>query len=203
MTTAYPLAWPDGWPRTKIPVDGRYRFKRPGARGWSEPWTFVPARDALIEEMGRVSGLSNGVISSNFPIGKNGPRDDKRPADQAIAIYFARRGKPYVMACDRYLRAEDNMRSLTLAIEAMRQLERHGGGVMMERAFEGFAALAAPSEEPWWTVLGVTATATRAEIEAAWRKLAAANHPDRGGSDVAMARINTARDRALAERGDG
>lgn len=205
MTTAYPLAWPNGWPRTKAAamVDGRGQFKRPSARGWREPWDFAPARDALIEQIWMLPGITSAVISSNFPVGKNGPRGDtKRPDDQSIAIYFTRRGKPFVMACDRYFRAEENMRSLALALEAMRTLERHGGGFMMEKAFEGFVALAAPSEEPWWTVLQIAATAGRADIEAAWKRLAVANHPDRGGSDAAMARINTARDRALAERGD-
>ena len=48
------------------------------------------------------------------------------------------------MACDRFDNAAANMRSLGLAIEAMRQLERHGVGTMMERAFTGFVALPAP-----------------------------------------------------------
>jgi hypothetical protein len=202
MTEAYPLRWPDGWPRTKPSAitDGRSRFVRPG----SGYWTFAPARDALITEVWRLPEIKSVVISSNFAPGRDGPSArGPRPVDQAIALYFTRRGKPFVMACDRYSRAEENMRSLALAIEAMRQLERHGGGFMMERAFDGFAVLPPPSEEPWWVVLQVARTATRADIEAAWRKLAAANHPDRGGSDAAMARINTARDRALAERADG
>jgi hypothetical protein len=48
------------------------------------------------------------------------------------------------MACDRFDNAAANMRSLGLAIEAMRQLERHGGGAMMEKAFSGFVALPPP-----------------------------------------------------------
>ena len=54
------------------------------------------------------------------------------------------------MARDAYKTVAGNMRSLTLAIEAMRQLERHGGSTMMERAFQGFAAIAPPDwKKPW------------------------------------------------------
>lgn len=43
-------------------------------------------------------------------------------------------------------------------------------------------------------VLGVSAQATKAEIQAAYIRLMQAAHPDRGGSDWLAARINQARD---------
>ena len=89
------------------------------------------------------------------------------------------------------------MRSLGLAIEAMRQLERHGGGTMMERAFSGFAAL--PPPRSCWDILGVPVGSSRAVIEKAFRERAPAAHPDRGGSNADMAELNAARDRALRE----
>lgn len=198
MTEAYPLTWPEGWPRTPRAdrKDGRNSFKRPGSRGWNEPWTFAAARDALLEEAWR-HGPTSVTLSSNFQPGRAGPVEGKRrPDDEGVAIYFQRKGKPYVMACDRYHDAEGNMRSLALALEALRQLERHGGGTMMERAFAGFAALPAPKR--WWEVLGCPSNASRAEIEAAHRAKARTAHPDAGGSDAAMAELNTARDAALA-----
>jgi hypothetical protein len=199
MTEAYPLAWPEGWPRTlradqkqgwaafKRQVDnGRYRS--------GQAWTFAAARDALLEEVWKHKPQSV-TLSSNFQPGKNGPVEGrKRPDDEAVAIYFQRKGKPYVMACDRYGDAEGNMRSLALALEAMRQLERHGGGTMMERAYEGFAALPAPKR--WWEILGVAPDATTPEVESAHRAKARAAHPDAGGSDAAMAELNAARDQA-------
>ena len=43
-------------------------------------------------------------------------------------------------------------------------------------------------------VLGVDATASREEIEAAYRDLIVKNHPDHGGSDWIAAQLNQARD---------
>lgn len=197
MTEAYPLAWPDGWPRTPEAdrKDGRSSFKRPGARWAREPWTFTAARDALLEEVWRHRPTSV-VLSSNFQPGKNGPVEGRRrPDDEGVAVYFQRNGKPYVMASDRYHDAEGNMRSLTLALEAMRQLERHGGGTMMERAYEGFAALPAPKRPH--EILGVRADATEAEIKAAWRVRIADHHPDRGGTQAGASEVNAARDAML------
>jgi curved DNA-binding protein CbpA len=42
----------------------------------------------------------------------------------------------------------------------------------------------------------------RDDIERAYRRLAMERHPDKGGSDAAMAELNAARDEALQELGD-
>ena len=119
----------------------------------------------------------------------------RRPEDQGVAIYFERNGKPYVIACDRFRDAEGNMRSMALALDAMRQLERHGGGVMMEKAFSGFIALPAPPKPH--QVLGIAPDASTAEIRAAWRRQIAEHHPDQGGSEARAAELNAARDAML------
>ncbi|MDB5552163.1 MAG: hypothetical protein JWL86_2147, partial [Rhizobium sp.] len=67
------------------------------------------------------------------------------------------------------------------------------------QAFAGYQAL--PSPEQWWEVLGVARNADIVQIEAAYRALAARSHPDRGGSDSAMARLNVARDAGRAANG--
>ncbi|AOG03151.1 J domain-containing protein [Bosea sp. RAC05] len=53
-----------------------------------------------------------------------------------------------------------------------------------------------PPRRGWWTTLGVSPDATIEEVNRAWRKLTAIHHPDRGGSDDAMAKVNVARDEA-------
>jgi hypothetical protein len=49
-----------------------------------------------------------------------------------------------VMARDGFSSVAGNLRSLAMAIEGLRQLERHGGSLVLERAFEGFRAIAPP-----------------------------------------------------------
>lgn len=198
---AYPLAWPDGWPRTPLAErkHGASAFKRQRdtGRGWrqGEAWTFAAARDALLEEVWRHSP-SSVTLSTNFQPGKNGPTEGKRrPAEEGVAVYFQRRGKPIVMACDRYHDAEGNMRSLTLALEALRQLERHGGGVMMEKAYDGFVALPAPKRPH--EILGVVPDASPEEVRRAWRMKIADAHPDQNGTHAAAAEVNAARDAML------
>lgn len=47
-------------------------------------------------------------------------------------------------------------------------------------------------------LLGVRAVTTRDEVRAAYRRLAADMHPDRGGSDARLAALTEARDLILA-----
>jgi curved DNA-binding protein CbpA len=53
------------------------------------------------------------------------------------------------------------------------------------------------------TILGLGPTATLAEIKRAFRRLALATHPDRGGSAAAFIRIKWAHDEALERRASG
>jgi hypothetical protein len=201
VTTAYPLAWPSGWPRTPVAERGKgWHFREREKVAGTRLVTFVTARDKLYRELERL-GAESVVISCNHkPGARRMPIEAARaPADDAIAVYFSLNGKQLVMACDRYQSAAANMTSVRLAIEAMRQLERHGGGTMMNKAFEGFEALPAPGSIHWAHILGVPQTARRDDIERAFREKAREIHPDRGGSSAGMAELNLARERALRE----
>ena len=69
----------------------------------------------------------------------------------------------------------------------------------MHEAFAGHVALPAP--EQWWQVLGLTAAAPVELIQRRYRELVRSAHPDTGGSEAAMARLNAARDEGLKARG--
>lgn len=193
---AYPLQWPDGWPRTP-------QYKRESDRKFGGPvygLTVGRARDQLVAELQRLKAR-NIVISSNIALRRDGlPYSDQRRIDDpGVAVYFSLRQKPMVMARDAYTSVAGNLRSLTLAIEAMRQLERHGGSTMMERAFSGFAALTPPDwKKPWRQVFGVPAD-WRGDITALYREKARNRHPDAGGNDTLMAELNVAYEEAKRE----
>lgn len=206
MTEAYPLQWPEGWPRT--PLDQRdrgYQFKEriQSDKAWQQHKlvSFPTARDKLYDELKRL-GASHVVVSTNHQPDRYGiPTERSRVQDHGVAVYFQYEGRAMAMACDRFDGAAANMRSLGLAIEAMRQLERHGGGQMMERAFAGFAALPAPSAaRQWWDVLEVRRDSSLDAIRANYRRLTVDHHPDRGGEPGRMAEINAAWDQAQKEK---
>lgn len=192
MTIAFPLQWPDGWPRTKAADRKSARFQT----------TWAKTLEKLAREI-KLLGGTPPIISSNVNLRRDGfPYADMaqdRIADPGVAVYFTMRNKPRVMARDAHPTMHENLHSLALTIEAMRAIERHGGALMMERAFEGFAALSTPGAKSWWRVLQVPANASRDEIEFAYRRLARERHPDRGGSDAMMAELNAAREQGFKE----
>ncbi len=195
-TTSFPLCWPVGWPRETYRRDPRHPFKNN---------TFTRARESLATELERLRA-DDIILSTNVPLRIDGqPRGDYRDrlTDPGVAVYFTLSDRrPMVMARDAYPLVSDNLRSLALAVEHLRGLERHGGGQMVERAFTGFAALPDPgAKKSWHAALGIEpgVELTVELVEARHRELAMRHHPDRNGGagEALMAEINQARDEAL------
>lgn len=187
MTQAFPLQWPAGLPRTRSTKSAAF-----GAFN-------VGSQSAFVRNQVRLMGGSLPVVSTNLELRNDGLpyANQRQPQDRGVAVYFQRRGKSMVFACDQWDKIEHNLRTIGKTIEALRGIERWGSSDLMERAFAGFEALPAP--EQWWQVLGVSQRASEAEVTAAYRKHARQAHPDTGGSTAAMARINAARDQAIQD----
>jgi hypothetical protein len=209
---AYPLQWPVGWKRTP-PADRTWaRFKKAGRyAGYGDQKRYVSQRDLTIaegrkrvlEQLARM-GLTRDdvVISANLVLRMDGePRSDqKAPADPGVAVYWQEAsGARRVMAIDQYTLVQDNLAAIAATLDAMRAIERHGGAMILERAFTGFAALPAPgAKREWWEVLGIDRSATVEAIRGAYRVLASKHHPDKpGGSHEKMAELNAAQEAAL------
>ncbi|HHT8992828.1 TPA: hypothetical protein ACT5B2_003873 [Burkholderia cenocepacia] len=209
MIAAYPLQWPEGWPRTPAHarVPGKFSTKRRGTR-FAEALTVADGVTRVLEELGRFGvGREDIVISTNLRTRLDGlPRSDQRaPDDPGVAVYWeTRSGARRVMAIDQYTRVADNLAAVAATLDAMRAIERHGGARILERAFTGFAALAAPGRARHWReVIGVPADAHGIEqVRTAYRRRAMELHPDRpGGSHDAMAELNAALAAAEKELG--
>jgi hypothetical protein len=184
---AYPLHWPDGWPR-------RQRHQRSAS---DYRVTFGRARDELLRELtlGRARHV---VISSNIPLRRDGlPLANMRePEDPGVAVYWNdKNGKPRVIACDVWRTARENLRAIGLAYASLRQIERTGASELLERAFQGFARL--PAAADCWSVLGVQRGATRETISERFRELAIQHHPDKGGDANTFKRITEAYHQAI------
>lgn len=206
---SYPLCWPAGWRRTAGDARRRASFGRREKRAGmsyatTADLTVTQAVDRVLEELGRMKiSRHRIVISTNVPTNRDGtPRSGARvPDDPGAAVYWTKDGKQQCIAVDRYDRVADNLAAIAATLDAMRAIERHGGAEILDRAFTGFVALPAP--EQWFQVLGVSSQASVDEIRKAHRLLAQKHHPDSGGSNEEMARINVARDAGLEARSSG
>ena len=179
---AYPLQWPMGWKRTKTRKKSQFKT------------TFGRARDNVFHELKLMGvGNCNVIMSTNLPLRRDGLpyAGMANPTDPGIAVYFRYKDKFMVLACDQYHKVEENVHAVAKTIEAMRGIERWGTSDMMERSFTGFQALP-PPKNSWFDILEVHEKASAEEIRTAWREKAKLYHPDQGGSDEMMAKINQA-----------
>lgn len=135
---AYPLSWPDGWPRVR-PQD------RKKMASWKR--TANQYREDLMTELERM-GSPAFVISSNVPLNVRGSMTPGvEPLDVGVAVYFAREMK---------------------------------------------------DDFTWQDALGIHEPApTEDQINAAYRRLVAPYHPDRGGDVTMFKALTTHRDNAL------
>jgi hypothetical protein len=190
---AYPLTWPEDQLRTPTVQRERGQFKT----------EFGRARDELLRELGRM-GAKEIIISSNVPLRRDGLpfADAREPQDPGVAVYFTHGKRQLVIACDSYRYVKANLRAVGATVEALRTIQRHGATSLLERAFTGFTALPPKgmTERPWYEVLGVAEVAPFEDVKAAYRRLAAQHHPDRGGDADKMAQVNRAYEAAQSRR---
>jgi hypothetical protein len=83
MKEAYPLNWPEGWPRTLL------RDRRSN-KAWKD--TLLQSATKLRKELQKTKVLSY-VISSNIPPSGNNFADVPTPADTGVAVWFSRERK--------------------------------------------------------------------------------------------------------------
>lgn len=196
---AYPVNWPVGRPRTT-------QRKTALFNSGGKPLLFDQAVRRLQEQTMLVTRNGNPwrmkelTLSTNFELRVDGrPRRDRGiPSDPAVAFFFELDGKPHLLACDRWDSVAGNIAAIAAHIDALRGQERWGVATLHE-AFAGHVAL--PPPEQWWQVLGLTAGAPVDLIQRRYRELARRAHPDTGGSEAEMARLNAARDEGLKARG--
>ncbi len=188
MTAAYPLSWPEHIPRS-------------GRREASRFKTSLASALRNVQGSLRLFGSDSGkkveavVISSNVTLGV------ERPADPGVAVWFTWDGLSVSIPVDRYQTVEANLQAIHHIVEARRTELRHGSLHLVRATFMGFKALPpASSSRHWSDVLGVGRTASRDDIERAFRERARKAHPDAGGTHEAMTALTRARDVALAER---
>jgi hypothetical protein len=207
----YPLCWPAGQPRTPPIRRMRAKFVRTewnrelGRRVTLGGLSVADALRRIGQELDHY-GVSEDtvVVSTNNALRLDGmPRGDRgEPQDPGVAVYWTRKKQRQCMAIDRYDRVADNLAAAAATLEAMRAIERHGGSVILDRAFTGFAALPERAGgADWREILGFEhlTTPTESMVKEHFRERLAKAHTDTGGSRDEMERLIWARDAALRE----
>ncbi len=174
MTQAYPLTWPQGWPRSKTPVSSKLRTSVPGAV------------KNVMDEIRRFA-KDTGVDVLNVVVSSNVTLTTDRPADSGVAVYFRWDNIDCCIPVDRYKYPEENLQAIARIIEAERTKLRHGGLNFVRSSFRGFASLPPPTGpagqlmKPWRDVLSLSKTCTLADAERRYREMVKREHPDAGG----------------------
>lgn len=188
--TASPLTWPSGWKREGSKSTSR--FNNPTIR----------AATQLVLDQLRMMGVPdyNVIISTNLQLRRDGlPYSNQRdPEDKGVAVWWKKKGAQQVIALDRYTRIADNLYAIGKTLDAMRGIERWGGGEILSRTFTGFVALPDQSHD-WRAILGNPVTLE--EAEQAFKRLRATAHPDKGGTPEQFIAIRQAWDQAIQEFG--
>lgn len=184
----YPLAWPDGLPRTERKAPSQFRTSLSAAINNVKKSLAAFGNDTS-------KSVTNIAVTSNV-----GGITFDDPDDTGIAVWFEWEGVQRCIAVDRYKKVEDNLQAVHHILEARRTEMRHGGLHIVRQTFKGFAALPAPEgAKPWREVLGIDGPTSASAIRVRYRELAKDAHPDRpGGSKERMAALSRARDEALA-----
>lgn len=172
--TAFPLCWPEGWPKTEITRKESAKFKQ----------TLAGALSNLKIECARLGG-KNLILSSNYTLG------NERPMESGVVAYFLLDTSNIAIPCDRWKLVEHNVQAIALTIEAMRGMERWGAKHMIKAMFTGFKQLPAPGIN-WYQVLGVPINASRDQVREAYMLLVKKHHPDRNGDPDLFRRVQEA-----------
>lgn len=176
MTTAYPLHWPLGMPRTKAPSGRPFRQS-------------VSTAASNLREVLRLFGKDTGRGVSDLLVSSNVTLMADEPKDPGVAIYFRWDNMDCCIAIDRYATPAQNLQAAVHVIEAERTKMRHGGLNIVRASFRGFTALPPPKgpdgqlAAPWRQILfgNPEQQCTLADAEAVYRTAVREHHPDRGG----------------------
>lgn len=164
-------------------------------------------------------------------------QEDFLAGDQnpAATIRFVRGALMYRITQDRYADNLDNLRGIQqrlfhlwkavdpdgefdMSVEGMKRMKPaqiEAFNKIFEQTFTGYAAmpdemilLIGDGSEPWYAVLGVDKTATKAQVDNAFRAISRTIHPDYAADEAdkaertrGMQRITKARKDAYAARG--
>lgn len=189
------------WPGKKTSSRQRARFRTRHTdtlRDLSRELDHLVARQVVIQaDCGESEIRRDGML-----------RADARLNSPAIILSFNSKHGPLSYPCDTYISWQDNLRAITLALEALRAVDRYGVTKQAEQ-YKGWQALPPPANigmtlEQARAFIALTVGAIvrwdeRDQVEAAIRCAEMKTHPDRGGNGTAFKQVQAARQIILGD----
>ena len=196
------LDWPDTFERTD-PSDRE-----------SYPHGFDVTRSTafqnVLDELRRWDGVTDVQLDTDAQHQKTNPNKPYANAtfdDPGVVVRFTKGGEPMAAACDAWTSPRDNAQDLYHYLNETRMMEQRGT-VTAEHEYEKLRLPSgdddvAVGKPPAHAVLGVSRDASDDEIRDAFREKLTEAHPDQGGSEEALKRLQNARDtmRSRADSG--
>jgi hypothetical protein len=206
----------DGWPNEYR--DGKSEYERCRFKA-----TWSKTKALLMRELEKVGAKGAVLMTGHYPrdITREGlPRVDARsPRFPGVVVAFqkwnlsVKRYDVIQFPCETYDHWEDNLRAIALSMEALRAVDRYGvtrhseqyagwtkkvesragvqgGKLSPESAALVLAACASASGEQFSSAL---IQSDECEMERSYKVAAKEVHPDVGGSEASMAKVNEAR----------
>lgn len=167
---------------------------------WKRDVTISEAASHALDQL-RIMGVHHEdvIVSTDLKLRLDGlPYSNQRePEDPGAAVWWRPKGSKHdrVIAIDIYDRIADNIYAIGKTLEAMRGIERWGGGEILERTFTGFAALPSPETaggiDPH-IIIGAPLEASLDLKRHAYRVALSNAHPDKGGTPEQFHRVREA-----------
>lgn len=133
------------------------------------------------------------------------PYSRANPDDPAFVLRWTMDGEQFAVACDRYTRLRDNVRTVGHYLREKRKMENRPV-TTGESEFSNLRLPAGPTDDFGPTAahqtLGVGPDADESEIRAAFREKVKKHHPDHSGGQKHVSHYKRARDYLLSELHD-
>ena len=192
--------WPAGFDRTDSSDRSQNR---------SFEVSLSKAFDDLEDELGRL-----GVEEYRYEFDADQRKTDNRPYaraspdDPSFVLRWTMDGEQYAVACDRYSRLRDNVRTVGHYIREKRKMESRpvatgesefANARLPPGDDEREKIVARPASRDPNEVLGVAPDAPKGVVKAAARQLKKETHPDNGGSTAEFQEVVSAEEELLSD----
>lgn len=190
------LAWPKGIAKTET-------------REWSTFWILMPGcwRD-FVRQLKKMQAcnveicwnLTCEVLDEAILV--DGDPEETDGIDTSVVIHFDWQTNRYRVVCGRWKTFAENLRGCYYTLRGMHDFRISGAESVSDPIFQScfIDKLRTPIPKKtvsWRKILGTKRFPNANEIRMAWKEKAKMHHPDNGGNEDDMKRINAAKDEAM------